>query len=103
MGDPGSGLSWRPLREADVADLAGLASACLAADGGQPYAAGPDFLRQRYLGDAESRAGFDGTTLACVASLRRQQPGRPVVRRSGSHDGAGSPPLAPGRPRRAGI
>jgi mycothiol synthase len=75
MGDPGSGLSWRPLREADVADLAGLASACLAADGGQPYAAGPDFLRQRYLGDAESRAGFDGMTLACVASLRRQQPG----------------------------
>jgi mycothiol synthase len=70
-------LSWRPLGEADIAGVTELASACLAADGGQPFAADPDFLRRCYLSGAESQAGFDGTRLVCVASLRWHERGSP--------------------------
>lgn len=82
MSSPWAALSWRMLGEADLPALAGLASACLSADGGQPFAASPAFLRQSYLSGAESRAGFagdtggdaGGDTLACVSSLRRTPP-----------------------------
>ena len=38
MSDPHVSLSWRPLRQSDLAALTGLAHDCLAADGGQPFA-----------------------------------------------------------------
>jgi hypothetical protein len=37
--------SWRTLAETDLTALTRLAADCLAADGGQPHAAEPDFLR----------------------------------------------------------
>lgn len=83
------------LGEADLPALTGLASACLSADGGQPFAASPAFLRRSYLSGAESWAGFagdtggdtggntGGDTLVCVSSLRRTPPdggdGEPAV------------------------
>jgi mycothiol synthase len=63
-------LSWRPLDESDLHALAELAAACLAADGGQPFAASPGFLRQCYLAGAETVAGFHRGQLTCAASLR---------------------------------
>jgi mycothiol synthase len=69
----GLALSWRPLGESDLPAVAELAAACLAADGGQPFAASPDFLRQWYLAGAQSYAGFDGTKLIGAASLRQPQ------------------------------
>jgi len=36
-------LSWRPLDESDLPAVGELARACLAADGGQPFAADPGF------------------------------------------------------------
>jgi mycothiol synthase len=63
-------LSWRPLAEPDLPALAELAAVCLAADGGQPFAASLDFLRQRYLADAETVAAFDAGQLTCAASVR---------------------------------
>jgi mycothiol synthase len=64
-------LSWRPLAASDRPALAELAAACLAADGGQPFAASPEFLNQCYLESAQTLAGFDGGVLVCAASLRR--------------------------------
>jgi mycothiol synthase len=65
-------LSWRPAGDDDLPAIAGLAQVCLAADGGQPYAAGRDYLSRCYLGHAEAWAAFDGTRLVCVTSLRRE-------------------------------
>jgi mycothiol synthase len=73
---PGT-LSWRPLGESDLPALAELAALCLAADGGQPFAASPSFLRRWYLAGAASYAGFGGAGLICAASLRRFAPGPP--------------------------
>jgi mycothiol synthase len=69
--------TWRPLADSDLPALAELAAACLAADGGQPFAASPAFLRQWYLDGAETLAGFepDGGGLVCAASLRRRPGG----------------------------
>jgi mycothiol synthase len=67
-------LDWRALDESDLPAVTGLARACLAADGGQPFAADPGFLRGRYLADAQTYAGFDGSALVCVSSLRRTSP-----------------------------
>jgi mycothiol synthase len=53
-----SDLLWRPLGPEDQGALAGLAEACLAADGGLPFAADADFMRPRFLPPAP------GTTLA---------------------------------------
>lgn len=64
-------LSWRTLGEADLPALTELARVCLSADGGQPFAASPDFLRRCYLSGAQSYAGFDGAALVCASSLRR--------------------------------
>jgi mycothiol synthase len=77
MSSPGEALSWRPLDEADLPALTELASVCLAADGGQPFAASPGFLRQCYLAGAESYAGFDAATLVCSSSLRHPPPSAP--------------------------
>jgi GNAT superfamily N-acetyltransferase len=70
-------LSWRSLDEADRLGLAELAEACLAADGGQPFAASPGFLRRCFLAGAEAYAGFAGAGLVCVTSVRRCSPGSP--------------------------
>ena len=67
-------LSWRPLDESDLPALTELARACLAADGGQPFAADAGFLRGRHLAGAESLAAFDGSALVCVSSLRWPPP-----------------------------
>jgi mycothiol synthase len=63
-------LSWRALAESDLQAVAGLARACLSFDGGQPYAADPGFLAQRYGSEATTCAGWDGPELICVCSLR---------------------------------
>jgi hypothetical protein len=44
-GESASGTRWRSLEEGDLPAVAELAAACLTADGGQPYAADPGFLR----------------------------------------------------------
>jgi mycothiol synthase len=58
------------LTDADLLVVTELAHACLAADGGQPFAASSEFLRGCYFSDAASRAGFAGTRLVCVSALR---------------------------------
>jgi len=63
-------LSWRPLAESDLEAVTNLALACLSADGGQPFAASPGFVRQRYLSGAESQAAWHGARLVCASSLR---------------------------------
>jgi mycothiol synthase len=63
-------LSWRALAESDLRAVAGLARACLSFDGGQPYAADPGCLAQRYGSEARTCAGWDGPELICVCSLR---------------------------------
>lgn len=69
-------LSWRPLGEPDLEAVAGLARDCLAADGGQPFAASAGFLSRCYLSGAQTRAGFAGARLVCVSSLRPAPLGR---------------------------
>jgi mycothiol synthase len=59
-----------------------LASAGLAADGGQPFTASPGFLRRCYLSGAEAHGGFAGERLVCVSGVRRvppEDPGGPGV------------------------
>jgi mycothiol synthase len=70
-------LSWWLLGESDLSAVTELASACLSADGGQPFAASPGFLRRCYLSGAETYAGFDGARLICVSSLRWPSVGGP--------------------------
>ena len=67
---PGA-LSWRLLGEPDLPAVIELARECLSADGGQPFAASSGFLGRCYLSGAETYAGFGGTRLVCVSSLRR--------------------------------
>lgn len=74
MDGPLAALAWRPLVAADLPALAELAGVCLAVDGGQPFAASADFLQQRYLSGAETRAWWDGGDLICVSALRCRQP-----------------------------
>ncbi len=70
-------LSWRSLCDADLPAVTGLARGCLAADGGQPFAASPGFLGQCYLSGAQTYAGFSSGGLICASSLRRPAPGSP--------------------------
>ena len=63
-------LSWRPLGDADLPALTELAQICLAADGGQPFAASSSFLSRCYLSGARTWAGFARTRLVSVSSLR---------------------------------
>ena len=63
-------LSWRSIGEPDLPALAGLARECLAADGGQPFAADPGFLRGRYLDGAQARGGWQGPLLVCASAVR---------------------------------
>lgn len=63
-------LSWRPVADSDLQAVAGLASACLSFDGGQPYAADPGFLAQKYGPQARTFAGWNGPELVCACSLR---------------------------------
>jgi GNAT superfamily N-acetyltransferase len=75
-----SGISWRPLRPAEFPAVTELAEQCLAADGGQPFAADPDFLHRWYVADAESQAAWadGGGRLVCVSSLRWLAPSDPA-------------------------
>ena len=68
--DGAAELSWRTLADGDLLAITELAQVCLAADGGQPFAASSEFLRHSYMSGARSRAGFAGTRLVCVSSLR---------------------------------
>ena len=56
--------------EPDLPALAELAGECLSADGGQPFAADPGFLRGRYLDGAQARGGWQGAQLVCASALR---------------------------------
>jgi hypothetical protein len=69
------------LGEPDLPAVVDLARDCLSADGGQPFAASPGFLGRCYLSGAETYAGFSGTQLVCVSSLRR--PAAALYRRLG--------------------
>lgn len=71
-------LSWRPLQEPDRSAVAGLAHACLAADGGQPYAASEGFLGGWYFGTAATWSGWGDGRLVCVSALRPPS-GQPAV------------------------
>ena len=70
-------LSWRPLSEADLPAVTELTGLCLAADGGQPYAASAGFVSQSYLAGAETIGGWDDERLVCVSALRRPSPETP--------------------------
>jgi mycothiol synthase len=70
-------LSWRSPGDSDLPALVELASGCLSADGGQPFAASSGFLGRCYLSGAEAYAGFAGPELVCVSSLRRPAAGWP--------------------------
>jgi mycothiol synthase len=67
-------LSWRPLGDPDLPAVTELARECLSADGGQPFAADPGFLRRCYLSGAETYAGLAGGRLVGVSALRRPSP-----------------------------
>jgi len=78
-----AGLRWRPLAESDLTALTRLAARCLAADGGQPYAADPGFLSGCYLAGAAGSGRLAGAAAAaCLAdgelagavSVRRPPP-----------------------------
>lgn len=64
-------LLWRPLQPEDRSEIVGLAAACLAADGGLPFAADEGFVEPRFLPPAPgvSLGGFNpvGTLLAATA------------------------------------
>lgn len=64
-------LSWHPIDRPSMPAVAELARVCLATDGGQPFAASPDFLRRCYLDSTEAMAGYAGGELVCATSLRR--------------------------------
>lgn len=68
-------LTWRSLSDADLPALTELAQACLAADGGQPYAATSGYLSGCYLSGAQAIAGFDGDQLVCVSGVRTSSSG----------------------------
>ncbi len=74
--NPRQALSWRPLQSSDLAAVTELAQACLAVDGGQPFAADPAFLNEAYLVGAESTSGWaqGGARLVCASSLRWRPP-----------------------------
>lgn len=82
-------VSWRSLGEPDLSALAELAGECLAADGGQPWAADPGYLRGRYLDGALARGGWRGAALVCASAVRRggDGPGRPAVTTGLVHPG----------------
>jgi mycothiol synthase len=69
-------LSWRLLDETELPAVTGLARACLAADGGQPFAASEEFVRGCYLSGGGTYAAVDGGRLVCVSALRPPDPGR---------------------------
>jgi mycothiol synthase len=73
-GENAYGTPWRSLDEADLPAVAELAAVCLAADGGQPYAADSGFLRGWYFGGALNQGLFDGGNLVCATSMRRVVP-----------------------------
>ena len=62
-------LAWRPFAEADLPALAALAASCLEADGGQPFAASPDFLQKSYPPGPRTQLAFEADRLACAVSL----------------------------------
>jgi mycothiol synthase len=68
---PVTGLSWRPLGDADRTAVADLAARCLGVDGGQPYAADPGFLDHAYFDGALTHAAWAGSRLVCVGTLQR--------------------------------
>lgn len=70
----GSRPSWRALGPADLPALAELARRCVAADGGQPFAADPAFLSGSYLTGGQAIGLFDGPVLRCASALRLTQP-----------------------------
>jgi mycothiol synthase len=83
-----AGLSWRPLRDSDLAEIAQLMGACLAVDGGLPLAAEGASIRERFLpseGETRSIATFDEKQrLTAFASVRREdRPGASVVSSAG--------------------
>lgn len=65
------GLAWRSLEPVDVAAIAALATACLAADGGLPWGATEAYVREHYLpappGASIGAFQVDGPPVACAA------------------------------------
>lgn len=68
-------LTWAPLTEADLPDLAALAARCLAADGGLPLLAERAFLARRFAAEnaLTTCARNAGGGLVAAGAVRRQQ------------------------------
>lgn len=72
---PGSQwAAWRALSPADLPALTELARRCVATDGGQPFAADPDFLSGCYLAGGQAIGLFAGMRLLAASALRSAPP-----------------------------
>ena len=69
-------LLWRPLRREDRSEIGGLATACLAADGGLPFAADEEFVQARFMPAAPgvSLGGFTPVGVLLAAAAVRPDP-----------------------------
>ena len=68
-----TGITWRPIGSRDVGRVIALLRACLAADGGLPFAAEEVFVRERFLPGPSGAAigGFDANgRMVAAAALR---------------------------------
>lgn len=66
------GLNWRPIGERQADQVAPLAAACVAVDGGLPVATEVEFLKKRYLSAEEGRSigAYAREQMVALASLR---------------------------------
>ena len=71
MSGAGDELDWRPLGPSDLAAVTDLAGVCLAADGGQPYAADAGFLSDVYMSGATTNSAWAGRLLVCACALQQ--------------------------------
>ncbi|MEV0397957.1 GNAT family N-acetyltransferase [Polymorphospora rubra] len=75
MGDSGvDALSWKEFGEEHLAELTGLAEACLAVDGGLPLFTGSALLRARLLQSRTLGAWHGGDLVAAVSVGTARQP-----------------------------
>lgn len=76
-----SALVWRTLDANDLPALVSLSAACLAADGGLPFAADPGFFRPRYLPEAPGRTlgAFSPTAEIVAAAAVGQEACRATI------------------------
>jgi mycothiol synthase len=100
-------LAWTPLTDADLPALAGLARACLKADGGLPLLADEPMLRRQYLSGSGIAGRDDTGDLVAAAGVHVDTAGRRsatgLVRPSARHQGLGTELAAWCRERSGGA